>query len=142
MEAIAQLFPFLVFILACALIVFVIRLDRRLSRGSRSPGPRQVVRATPVGQRQTPWELQAINDQLRLSTNARARTDLVNTLNRLTTAAGLRDPSFTLPPNASDLHISTIVERLERQLELPPLTSFPTAPALGQYPANQPANER
>lgn len=119
---VASLFPFVVVVAGLVLAFFVFRLNRRLGRGAQSAGPRDVIRPEQVGLQRTPWELQAIDDQLRLAPNSRARTDLVHTINRLTKAAGETDPAFLLPPNATDAHIAGVVDRLELRLELPPLT--------------------
>lgn len=131
MEALAAAFPLLVFVASAALVIFVIRLDRRLSRGARSAGPREVVRPAPVGLQRTPWELKALNDQLRMSSNHRARSDLVQTINRLSRAAGLQEPRFFLTPDASDAMIAAVVDHLERLLELPPLPPMPGTHRLG-----------
>ena len=120
MARFAEVFPLLVFLATLLLAFFAIRLSRRLSRGSQSAGPREVVRPQQVGLQQTPWELSAIDEQLRSGWNARGRIDLVTTVNRLTTAAGLHDPALQLPTNASDEHISRVVAHLEHHLELTP----------------------
>jgi hypothetical protein len=121
MGALASFFPLLVVVATVALIVFLIRLDRRLSRGALSAGPRSPARAEPPGLQQTPWELKAIDDQLLASPGHQARSDLTKTVNRLIQAAGVDDPGRLLPPNASDHEIGDAISRLEQQLELPPL---------------------
>ncbi len=126
LETVASLFPLLVFLTGLVLALLVFRLNRRLSRGAQNAGPRYVLRPEQAGLQRTPWELRAIDDQIRLTPNSRARTDLVNTINRLTKAAGEPDPAYLLAPNATDAHIAAVVDRLELRLELPPLT--PTNP--------------
>ncbi|MGI9597293.1 MAG: hypothetical protein ACR2QK_14110 [Acidimicrobiales bacterium] len=131
MEALASAFPLLVFVASLALAFFALRLNRRLSRGAQSAGPREVVRPDQVGLQQTPWELKAIDDQIRVPANSRARGDLVQTINRLTRAAGVTDPAFLLPPNASDPMIANVILLLERRLELPPLLPLQPDQRLG-----------
>lgn len=127
MDLLISLFPLLVVVATLALIVFVIRLDQRLSRGSQSAGPRDTVRPKQVGLQQTPWELQALDDQVRATSNHQARQDLTQTINRLTRAAGIDDPAYLLNPGDNDYMIAGVIEALERRLELPPLT-------MGQQP--------
>lgn len=131
MEALAAAFPLLVFLAALALAFFAFRLNRRISRGAQSAGPREVVRPEQVGLQRTPWELRAIDDQIRVPSNSRARTDLVHTINRLTKAAGVTDPAYLLPPNANDTMITAVIDHLERRLELPPLQPMPEPQRLG-----------
>jgi hypothetical protein len=131
METLATIFPFLVVVAALALAFLAFRLNLRVSRGSQSAGPRDLVRPAPVGLQRTPWELKALDDQVRASTNHRARGDLVHTVNRLTRASGIDDPALILAPDADDATISAIVDHLERRLELPPLMPTPTTQRLG-----------
>lgn len=131
METLASLFPWLVVLATAALGIFAFRLNRRLSRGAQSAGPRDVVRPDQVGLQRTPWELTAIDDQIRVPANTRARNDLVNTINRLTRAAGVTDPNFLLPPHASDTMIEAVIDHLERRLELGPLTPMAPPQRLG-----------
>lgn len=121
MSALTALFPVLVFLATVALVVFAIRLDRRLSRGSQSAGPREVMQPEQVGLQRTPWELKALDDQVRSGANRQARHDLVQTINRLTTAAGITDPAYRLDTNANDHMIANVISLLEQRLELPPL---------------------
>ncbi len=131
MATLASMFPLLVFVASLALAFFIFRLNRRLSRGAQSAGPREVVRPDQVGLQRTPWELRAIDDQIRVPANSRARHDLVNTINRLTKAAGVSDPAYLLPPNAEDAMIAAVIDHLERRLELPPLTPVGPPQRLG-----------
>ena len=119
-------FPLLVVLVTLVLLGLLFRLDRRLSRGALSAGPRQPVRPDPPGLLQTPWELQAIHDQLGGHPGDRLRADLVKTVNRLIEAAGIADPAARLPFDATDHEIHTVVAELERRLELGPLQ--PTQP--------------
>ncbi len=138
MSLLPSLFPLLVVLATLVLGIFVIRLDQKLSRGSQNAGPRDVVRAKQVGLQQTPWELRAIDDQLRAASNRQARADLSNTINRLSKAAGIDDPAFMLTPQANDNMISGVIATLEERLELPPLTAQPGV-NLGA-PVSQPTN--
>lgn len=124
-------FPLLVGIALVALVALLYRLDRRLSRGSISPGPREPVRPDPPGLLPTPWELQAIDEQLRGLPGDRHRTDLVKTVNRLIGSAGIRDPTARLPFDATDHEIQNVIAELERRLELGPLTPGQPDPGLG-----------
>jgi len=121
-------FPVLVGIILVALLAMLYRLDRRLSRGSISPGPREPVRPDPPGLLPTPWELQAIDEQLGGFPGDRHRTDLVKTVNRLIGSAGIRDPAARLPFDATDHEIQNVIAELERRLELGPLTPDPHPP--------------
>lgn len=121
MEILARLFPLLVFLACAVLLVLVIRLDRRRSRGARSAGPRESQRPSPIGLQQTPWELKAIDDQLKSGIGTRSRGDLTNTLNRLSRAAGLDETTHLLPANANNEMIQWVVQALETKLELGPL---------------------
>ena len=137
MTTLAAAFPWLVFAACVGLLVVVIRLDRRLSRGARSAGPRDIQRPRPVGLQQTPWELKAIDDQLQSGTGTRPRIDLTNTLNRLTRAAGLDGPQHQLPPNATNDMIQWVVQELETKLELGPMLAHfvptPTGTGTGTF---------
>lgn len=121
MNVLVSAFPLLVVVGGLVLAFFVFRLNRRLSRGAQNAGPRYVMRPQQAGLQRTPWELRAIDDQILLPPNSRARTDLVHTINRLTKAAGETDPAYLLGPHASDTDIAAVVDRLEQRLELPPL---------------------
>lgn len=114
-------FPVLVGIMMIGLLALLYRLDRRLSRGSLSPGPREPVMPNPPGLLATPWELQAIDEQLRGRPGDRHRSDLVKTVNRLIGSAGVRDPIAQLPFDATDHEIQNVMAELERRLELQPL---------------------
>ncbi len=121
MDALTSIFPVLVTIAALLLAFFALRLDRRLSRGSKSAGPREPARPEQVGLQRTPWELKALDDQIRAGANRQARQDLVLTVNRLTAAAGINDPAYTLNTNANDHMIANVIAMLEQRLELAPL---------------------
>lgn len=121
MTVLAQAFPWLVVLATLLLFAVVIRLDRRISRGSQSAGPRHVERPKPIGLQQTPWELKAIDDQVKSGHGARARIELINTINRLSRAAGVDDPRYQLSPDAPNQSILWVVNQLETQLELGPL---------------------
>ena len=133
MSSLVGVFPALVVLVTLGLLGMLVRLDRRLSRGSLSPGPREPVRPEPPGLLPTPWELQAIDEQLRGRPGDRHRTDLVKTVNRLIGSAGIRDPAARLPFDATDHEIQNVVAELERRLELPPDRSGP--PELGPSPS-------
>lgn len=113
------IFPVLVVLAVLALLAMLYRLDRRLSRGSISPGPRDPVRADPPGLLATPWELQAIDEQLQGRPGDRHRADLIKTVNRLIGSAGVREQALQLPFDATDEEIQNVVAHLERRLELP-----------------------
>ncbi len=122
MDGLVFAFAPVVAIAVLILLALLLRLDRRLSRGSLSAGPREPLRAEPPGLLQTPWELQAIDDQLRGLPGDRHRADLVKTINRLIDAGGITEPGARLPFDARDHEIETVVAELERRLELAPLT--------------------
>lgn len=121
MSLLATLFPWLVALAAILLIVLAIRLDRRVSRGSQSAGPREVPRPEPLGLQQTPWELQALDDQVKVPPRTSARRELIHTVNRLTEAAGVTDPRYVLAPDAGDDAVTAVILHLEQRMELPPL---------------------
>ncbi|MGB5760116.1 MAG: hypothetical protein WBM50_24590 [Acidimicrobiales bacterium] len=130
MGTLASIFPLLVVVAGLALAFFAFRLNRKLSRGAQSAGPWEVVQPEQVGLQRTPWELKAIDDQVRVPSNSRARGDLVQTINRLTKAAGVTDPAYLLAPNASDAMIEAVIGHLERGLDLAPLGSTATSMAV------------
>lgn len=121
MNLLTALFPLLVVMAGVVLGILAFRLDRRLSRGSRSAGPRDVVQPTPVGLKRTPWELQALHDQVQLPVGSTVRRELIHTVNKLTEAAGVTDPNYRLPPDASDAAVAAVVLHLEQRLDLPPV---------------------
>jgi hypothetical protein len=128
MEALASAFPLLVFLGIIALLAMAFRLSRRISRGSRSAGPIDVIESNQVGLQRTPWELASIDDQLQSPMSQRHRIDLINTINRLTKAAGETDPRFVLDSRANNHQIAHVVDHLERRLELgPPVWETSTA---------------
>ena len=125
-DLIVQAFPLLVVAVVITVLVLAVRLDRRLSRGSYSAGPRERLQPSPPGQERSPWELQAIEDQLRTVVTPHAPVvrhyDLTATVNRLTTAAGLHEPHHQLPITATEADLAVAITRIEHQLALPPLT--------------------
>ncbi len=127
-------FPLLVGIVLVGLLALLFRLDRRLSRGSLGPGPREPVRPDPPGLLATPWELQAIDEQLRGRPGDRHRSDLVKTVNRLISSAGIRDETARLPFDATDHEIQNVIAELERRLELEPFRSDPDGPPGRPHP--------
>lgn len=127
MAGLATGFPILVVLATIALLALLFRLDRRLSRGAINAGPRNPVPAEPPGLARTPWELRAIDDQLRSPTGGRTRTDLVKTLNRLIKAADPGGGTAQLPFDATDHEIVALIGHLERRLELGPLVPGPVA---------------
>ena len=90
----------------------------------------QPIRPVPPGLLPTPWELRAIDEQLRGRPGDRHRTDLVKTVNRLIGSAGIREPAARLPFDATDHEIELVMAELERRLELGPLPRQP-GPGLG-----------
>ena len=122
-------FPLLIAAIVVLILVLAIRLDRRLSRGSYSAGPGEVVHPEPPGQEPSPWELRAIEAQLTTITAPGSSVirhyDLTATVNRLTNAAGLTDARYQLPITATEADLATAVSRIEHQLGLPPLTEGP-----------------
>lgn len=137
MSALPVVFPLLVVVGTLAFIGLAFRLGRRISRGSRSAGPFEPLRPPPPGLQQTPWELSAIADQLGSANASRSRIDLINTVNRLTRAAGETDPRFTLHAAADNGQIAWVIDHLERRLDLPAWTDFHQAPSPDR-PAPQP----
>ncbi|MGF1598725.1 MAG: hypothetical protein ACFCVK_17655 [Acidimicrobiales bacterium] len=126
-DTLLALFPLFVLAAAVAAVVLAVRLDRRMSRAATSAGPVEMERARPPGQEQTPWELQAIDDQLHLAhsggPSAVPRYDLTATVNRLLQAAGLDQPGDQLPPNADPAQLAAAISRIEERLGLGPLTT-------------------
>lgn len=121
-SAVASLGPFLAFVALIVIVLLMIRLGRRVSRGSESAGPRHTERPTPVGLRRTPWEVEAIDRQLRSRRDSPARRDLVATVNRLS-AAALQHGAITeqipkLPIDADNERIASVMARLESRMEL------------------------
>lgn len=121
MSMLTTLFPWMVVVASIVLAILAIRLDRRVSRGSQSAGPRDVLQPEPVGLQQTPWELQALDDQVRIQRGTAARRELIHTVNRLTEAAGVTDPNYVLHPQSGDDAIAAVVLHLEQRMDLPPL---------------------
>lgn len=127
MSALAQTFPLLVTIAVVAIVVLLVRLDRRVGRGALGPGPREPLRPEPAGLRQIPWEIESIDLQLQGS-DPTARAALVRTINQVINAAGPGHGRHNLRPDASNAEIESVVADLERQLELPPLAPSPAQP--------------
>ncbi len=96
------------------LVFLLIRMNRRLSRGSDSAGPRSVEQPVPVGQKATPWELEAIDAQLSSHRTSTARQDLIATVNRLAAAASRAE---RVPGNADNGEIDHLIALVENQLE-------------------------
>ncbi len=121
-SAVASLGPFLAFVAVFVTILLMIRLSRRVSRGSESAGPRESERPTPVGLRQTPWEVEAIDRQLGSRRDSPARRDLVATVNRLSAAAlqhgAINEHIPKLPIDADNDRIASVIARLESRMEL------------------------
>lgn len=128
MAGLASVFPIVVALVTIVLLILLFRLDRRLSRGALDAGPRESVPAEPPGLARTPWELRAIDDQLRSPAGARTRADLVKTLNRLIKAADPGGGTAQLPFDATDHEIAAVIAHLERRLELGPLVPDRPAP--------------
>ena len=122
-ELVATAFPFLVAFAAVVAFVAMVRLDRRMSRAAHSAGARTAHDPQPLGQQRTPWELQSIDDQLRIArSNTTVRGhDLAATVNRLISAAGFDDPGDQLSASADEAHLASAIGRIETHLGLPPL---------------------
>ncbi len=118
MTVLADALPLIATLGFIGLTILLIRLNRRISRGSRSAGPRIVEPPNPPGLAATPWELEAIDLQLRSATETVARRDLVSTVNRLITASRDRVDLAPIPPNASNDDIERVINVLESQLDL------------------------
>lgn len=116
--AVPEAVPLITFVAFAGLTILLIRLNRRVSRGSRSAGPRRVDPPNPAGLAATPWELEAIDLQLRSSKDSVARRDLVATVNRLITASRDRTDLAPIPLDASNEDIERVVELLESRLDL------------------------
>lgn len=133
-DVLISAFPFIAGAVAVLVLVLAVRLDRKMSRGAYSAGPRDPEQPAPPGQKKTPWELQAIEDQLQLmrTQNSRAvpRYDLNATVNRLIVAARLDDPNYQLPITADEAEIGAAVTRIENRLGLGPLDG--TEPGMPQ----------
>ncbi|MEM7323659.1 MAG: hypothetical protein AAF531_11295 [Actinomycetota bacterium] len=127
MDLVVTLFPWLIVLAALVLVVLAFRLDKRISRGARSAGPREVPHPEPVGLQQTPWELEALHEQVRVRRGTAARRELIHTVNRLTEAAGVTDPRFQLHPESGDDAVAAVILHLEQRMELPPLVETPRA---------------
>ncbi|MDH3682866.1 MAG: hypothetical protein OEV40_23280 [Acidimicrobiia bacterium] len=130
-------FPLLVAAAVVTVVVLIVRLDRRMSRGAHSAGARHREPPTHPGQRPTPWELQTLDDQLqlgraRMSTGV-PRSDVTATVNRLLMAAGFDDARDHLPLAADEAQLAAAVTRIEERLGLAPLdTPGSQAAASGQ----------
>ncbi|MEM9131447.1 MAG: hypothetical protein AAF962_06480 [Actinomycetota bacterium] len=126
-DLLLDLVPLAVFIAALAVAFLAIRLQRHLGNGPYSAGPLEVQKPDPPGQEATPWELKAIDDQLTLlerPSGVVRRYDLTNTINRLSTAAGLHGPGHELPITATSADLYAAVSRIEQRLDLPPLEEY------------------
>ncbi len=121
-DAVIAAFPLVAGLLAAAVLLLAVRFDRKLARGPSSAGPREPEQPPPPGQTRTPWELQAIEDQLRLlrtqGHRAVPRYDLNATVNRLIVAARLDDPEDQLPITADEDDVEAAIARVEAQLGL------------------------
>ncbi|MGI9616221.1 MAG: hypothetical protein ACR2QO_25120 [Acidimicrobiales bacterium] len=133
-DLLVSAFPLIAGGVAVIVLVLAVRLDRKLSRGAYSAGPRDPERPAPPGQKRTPWELQAIEDQLQLmrtqSGRAVPRYDLNATVNRLIVAARLDDQDYQLPITADEAEIGAAVSRIEDRLGLDPFDG--TEPGIPQ----------
>ena len=125
MEFLVRLFPVLAGLALLITAVLAFRLNRRMSRAAYSAGPLEIPRPKPAGQEPTPWELRAIDGQLRLLNHGSTpvpRYDLTATVNRLVVAAGFNDGRDQLPMTADHAQLAAAITRIEHRLELPPLT--------------------
>ncbi len=123
-DLLLDLVPLAVFVAALGVAFLAFRLQRHLGSGPYSAGPIDVQQPEPPGQEATPWELKAIDDQLSLlehSSGVVRRYDLTNTINRLSTAAGLTGTAYELPITATSADLYAAVSRIEQRLDLPPL---------------------
>lgn len=124
LSLVADLSPVLLFLAFVITVLLMIRLARRVSRGTESAGPRTVEQPPPVGLRITPWEVEAIDRQLQSRLDSPARRDLVSTVNRLSSAAlqheAIDEHIAPLPIDADNGRIASVVARLERRMELNP----------------------
>ena len=124
-DSVVTAFPVLVGSVAVIVLVLAVRLDRSMGRAAFSAGPRDPERPTPPGQTRTPWELQAIEDQLKSlrlhSGRAVPRYDLNATVNRLIVAARFDESDDQLPITADEAEVADAIARIEDRLGLPPL---------------------
>lgn len=118
MTVLADSLPLIAVVAVIGVSLLLLRLNRRVSRGSRSAGPRFVETPTPTGLTATPWELEAIDLQLRSPKQSAARQDLVATVNRLITAGRDRADLAPIPLDATNDDIERVVEILESRLDL------------------------
>ena len=118
MTVLADILPLIWVFGAIGLIGVAFRLNRRVSRGSRSAGPRETTKPDPVGLTATPWELEAIDLQLTAPVDSAARRDLVATVNRLIAASRDRADLAPLPLSASNQDIERVVAVLEAKLDV------------------------
>jgi hypothetical protein len=125
MSVLAGLLPLIWFVAAVGLLILVIRLNRRLSRGSRTAGPRVTPTPDPVGLTATPWELEAIHLQLKAPPDSPARRDLVATVNRLIAASRDRAQLAPLPLSATNTEIERVMAELESKLGVQSDTAMP-----------------
>ncbi len=125
-ELIVSYFPLIAVVLIIGVVGLAFRLHRRLGQGAYSAGPPELDSPTPPGQERSPWELEAIQNQLHALAATGApvvrRYDLTATVNRLTVSAGLTDPQDQLPITASEAELAAAITRIEDQLGLPPGT--------------------
>lgn len=117
-DVLADALPAIALLAAIGLMVLLARLNKRVSRGSRSAGPRTVEPPSPAGLTATPWELEAIDMQLRAPRDSVARRDLVATVNRLISASRDRTDLAPIPLDASNDDVERVIEVLESRLDL------------------------
>jgi hypothetical protein len=113
MDFLVAAFPWLVFLACVAVAIVWFRLDRRLGRGARGPGPQQPHLSTPPGLARTPWELQTVHQSLLAPPGSAARVQLITTLNSLLESG---NQPLRLHPGDGNDRVELAVAMLEQRL--------------------------
>lgn len=113
-------FPFLVTIMVLVGIGLATWLAKSISMGTIEGGPWELTIPEPPGQRDKPWELQAVEQQLVWSDPSRGGAPIVALLNQLVDASSLDNDRFKLPTYASRSQVEWVVAELERETGIRP----------------------
>ncbi|MEM7342014.1 MAG: hypothetical protein AAF467_25455 [Actinomycetota bacterium] len=135
MTEVAQWFPYLVVLAFLVMVYAAYRLSKRVSRGARTAGPREIEQPDPPGQAPFPWELSVIDDHIRYagqSGGPSGRYDVSAMVNRLSSVAGVDDPRYRLTERATEAQVEAAISRIEQQLGLPPLVDDQGRPSRTQ----------
>lgn len=125
MSALADVWPLLV-VAGCGFLFYaVIRLARRFSPGSVSAGPKTPPDATHLGRSDLADDLRRI--ERRLDTRP---ASMIRRIEESCHELGVSTHVQPVGPTALEpqIHIDLLLERLETQLQLPPLADAPPLP--------------